>query len=63
METFLKPRFDLFQQGECLQFAHDVVKACTDGDAVILKIDAETTDLNTTATTGDALMAELVLTH
>ncbi|CAF3883038.1 unnamed protein product [Rotaria sp. Silwood1] len=54
METFLKPRFDLFQQGECLQFAHDVIKACIDADATKLKIDAETNDLNTSATSGDA---------
>jgi hypothetical protein len=54
METFLKPRFDLYQQGECLQITHDVVKACNDANAKQLKIDAETNDLDTAATSADA---------
>ncbi len=54
MDTFLKPRFDLFQQGECLQISHDVVKACIDGDVIKLKIDVETNELNTAASNGDA---------
>jgi hypothetical protein len=53
METFLKPRFDLYQQGECLQITHDVVKACIDADAAKLKIDAETAELTTVANNGD----------
>ena len=54
METFLKPKFHLYQSGESVQIAHDVVKACNDAGATPLKIDAETNDLNTVSNSADA---------
>jgi hypothetical protein len=51
--VFSRARFDLYRNGEAIQLAHDVVKACNDADATELKIAPATTALGNVVSSTD----------
>lgn len=54
METFLKARFDLYQQGESLQLVQNVLQSCNNANAKQLKIDAAVAALTEISNSADA---------